>query len=141
MTKQIKHIRKYPKRKDGRRKIGKFEAGSKIRYMGIADCHGIESFIPLKGNEKQAFYFKMRANANRQRHAVLYVVDLDKGQAGLIKDTIEKGEYIKALKFLKAVPVMFPEDMATLYSKSWKLIPNPELDPWRKWNDKNKTFN
>jgi len=46
-------------------------------FIGIADCYGIESFLPLEGNEKQLGFLVMRAGANRQRHALVYQVELD----------------------------------------------------------------
>ena len=98
------------------------------KYMGVADCYGIESFIPFK--EKDAFILKLRADFNRHRHAVFYVVDLTEEQAKKIKELLKRHAYKKALKELKKMKVSFPSRDFRSYSKSWQLIPNPELDPY-----------
>ena len=101
--------------------------------MGIADCHGIESFIPFDVNCIPTLF--KRTEANRQRHAVFYVVnfsDTDNHIIGEIEECMKNGEYKEALIKLKRVgEISFPKGRADLYSKSWKLIPNPDLDPWR----------
>ena len=86
-------------------------------FVGIADCHGLESFLPMEGNEKQLGFLVMRANANRHRHALVYQVELDEHQEALIKTVLEGGGYIKACQML---------DMMD----SWEMIPNPRLDPY-----------
>ena len=106
------------------------------RHMGIADCHGIESFMPVKGHDRDAFVLLLRAQTNRQRHAVFYVVNINEGVARRINEELAKKNrecYIKALNILKTntVPNMnlsFPRQFNA--EKSWKLIPNPDLDPW-----------
>jgi len=46
-----------------------------MKMIGIVDALGIESFITFKGNENQAFIFKLRAKANPQRNAIYYCLD------------------------------------------------------------------
>ena len=76
-----------------------------MKYFGIADAHGIESFI--KGdpsedkNSQQAMILHLRAGANRQRHAVVYVVDIPEEVAEEVDDLIINGRYIDALNHLK----------------------------------------
>ncbi len=51
-----------------------------MKYFGIADAHGIESFIQgepdSSENSSKAMMLHMRAGANRHRHAVVYIADL-----------------------------------------------------------------
>jgi len=44
-------------------------------YVGIADAHGVESFMDGKKG-KVPVVLKLRANANRQRHALIYQMQL-----------------------------------------------------------------
>ena len=49
----------------------------RVRYCGIADAHGIESFQKKETtNPRSVFIMQMRAGLNRQRHAVYYEVEL-----------------------------------------------------------------
>ena len=43
-----------------------------VKYGGIADALGIESFIPVKD---MSWTMEMRVNSNRHRHAVLYEIE------------------------------------------------------------------
>ena len=95
-------------------------------YTGIADCHGIESFIP-KGETPQG-YLIFRAEANYQRHAVVYEADMKEEDAtmvgNLIKDNAET-----AFKFMNntAVEIRLAGQRAP---KLWSNLPNPNLDPY-----------
>jgi hypothetical protein len=93
--------------------------------IGIADCHGIESFL-AKGTSD--FPFVMRADCNRQRHAVYYEVDLDDAAVNRINSIIAKKDFIKALKVLKSLATVIRTPRH--HACSWDLIPNPKLDPW-----------
>jgi hypothetical protein len=105
-----------------------FEELDGMKFIGIADCHGIESFLPYEEHKKDLFYLKLRAMSNRQRHAVAYLVVLQPKHAGQILGRLRKGEHAHALNILKrATKVFFPDN----YGKSWELIPNSDLDPWR----------
>ena len=106
-----------------------FESMEGEKYVGIADCHGIESFIPFHEGKKKLMELKLRAISNRQRQAVVYIVALNKLLAKQIERYLDEKNYERALIMLKAAPVIyFLED----YGNSWDLIPNPKLDPWRK---------
>lgn len=102
------------------------------KYVGIADCYGIESFLPLEENREKIIYLQLRAMANRHRHAVVYIVELTDENAKLINKCLDKGNYEKALHLLKSLAndVSFPKRDADSYSNSWMLIPNPRLDPY-----------
>lgn len=52
-------------------------------YVGIADAHGIESFIPE--SEARVDLLQLRAACNRQRHAVVYEAELEEEQARPIR--------------------------------------------------------
>ena len=99
---------------------------SKMAYIGIADCHGIESFIPLA--EGNATILSIRANANAHRHAVVYMAKVTQVQADKINDLMARGKYKEALQYLKRNV----KDISVQRGreKSWNLIPNPDLDPW-----------
>jgi len=98
-----------------------------MEYMGICDCHGMESFIPEE--EADVFILKMRAIANRHRHALVYRVDVPEDTAKAIEMLLKHGKYKEALLLLKTLPevgVMKEQGM----EKSWRLIPNDDLDPF-----------
>jgi len=100
-----------------------------MEYCGIADCHGLESFIPEKDVKERLFILKIRALANRHRHAVVYRAEVPEDTAKVINRLLEKGEYEDSLKILQTIPnieIMQEHGMA----KSWKLIPNKDLDPY-----------
>lgn len=98
-------------------------------YFGIADAHGLESFIPDKsGNGSMLTGLQMRVAANRHRHACLYTAKLTQKAAKLIQSQVDNEEWVKALNTLKeiAVEINVPKDQ----HKSFKLIPNKDLDPY-----------
>lgn len=98
--------------------------------MGIADAHGIESFVPVDGNEKQAFIFKMRAMANRHRHALWYIVEISEAGVKRVQKEIDKRDWPQALRVLKkSKKTLWLPDQANAI-KSWNLIPNSDLDPY-----------
>ena len=76
----------------------------KKTFVGIADCHGLESFLPMEGNEKQLGFLVMRANANRHRHALVYQVELDEHQEGLIKTVLGVEATLKPVKCYTTLP-------------------------------------
>jgi len=98
-------------------------------YIGIADAHGIES---LHEKDSCSSFDRncriMRANANRQRHAVYFEADLDKSALKIINNFLDESEYALALEWLKRLSLelrSLPE-----HEDSWKLIPNVDLDPY-----------
>ena len=100
-------------------------------YYGIADCHGIESFIKEDDDmDKHMNIMGIRASANKQRHAVLYAVRMTSEGARKIDNLLNKQEYINALKELKRIAgdnIAIPKGSS---KNSWTKIPNPELDPY-----------
>jgi len=103
-----------------------------MKYCGIADCHGLESFLELERNRDKLAYLYFRAQANRHRLAVVYIAELSDEAAEVIKKLFKDRKYIAALKALKskALEVRFPSREQQCYSEFWSQIPNPVLDPW-----------
>jgi len=99
---------------------------TKTTYIGIADCYGIESFMPLA--EGNVTMLSVRANANAHRHAVVYMAKVTQAQIDQINNLMSKGKYDLALKYIKrnVKDISVPRGR----TKSWNLIPNPDLDPW-----------
>jgi hypothetical protein len=97
-----------------------------MKYCGIADAHGIESFR-LKGL-KGTGALQLRAALNRQRHACYYEADLDDNEFAMVMAQIKRKKYDKALNVLKENA----KDISLLpeQAKSWDLIPNSKLDPY-----------
>ena len=102
----------------------------KKTFVGIADCYGVESFLPMEGNEKQLGFLVMRANANRHRHALVYQVELDEKQQSIIEKTLEEGNYILPCQILHDPAFIDNVGVEQAMLESWEMIPNPRLDPY-----------
>jgi hypothetical protein len=109
-------------------------------FYGIADAHGIESFKPQQFNSnveqfssdpKELSIMALRANANRHRHAVVYQAEVDGDVAKEILELIKDGEYVEALVKLKEEATSISLMRSPGAEKSWNLIPNSDLDPYR----------
>ena len=79
-----------------------------------------------------SFPYNMRAQLNRQRHALYFEIEIEKVDANIVKALLDKKDFIGAFKMVKkrAVIIGFPQENRPEYEKSWELIPNPKLDPW-----------
>tara|TARA_R110002167_G_scaffold157986_3_gene353073 strand:+ start:243 stop:554 length:312 start_codon:yes stop_codon:yes gene_type:complete len=98
-------------------------------YIGLADCHGIESMQLKEDTSSQDRMMRMmRANANRQRHAVYFEADLDNPAEKIITEALRRGNCSMALEVLKQMSVELRSEEK--YTNSWELIPNPKLDPY-----------
>lgn len=98
-------------------------------YTGVADCHGIESMLEKHDHTTQdRMYQLIRAQANRQRHAVYYEVSLDDQTKAHIDEQLEQQNYPEALNLLKWMGQDLKTDAAQI--DSWRVIPDAELDPW-----------
>jgi len=114
------------------------------QYVGIADCHGLESFIQftnqyvvdlLMGTKKinsTLSMMKFRAQANRHRWAVVYRVDLEIIDVEKIQKLQDSGKYKEALMELKikAKMVELEKGNGINAEKFWNNIPNDDLDPY-----------
>tara|TARA_R110000824_G_scaffold241502_3_gene430235 strand:- start:1140 stop:1478 length:339 start_codon:yes stop_codon:yes gene_type:complete len=107
---------------------------SKI-FCGIADAHGLESFQQCSEIGAAPNTLGMRAAYNRQRHAMLYWVELHhewqvtKMQEA-IKQAQEDGNWHIPLLLLKDEDFCGEIAMEDEMKESWKLIPNDSLDPY-----------
>ena len=108
-----------------------------MKVYGIADAYGLESFrvAPYnvetgqpKFDEKELSMMVLRANANRTRHAVVYMADINGTTAKGIQELYKKGDYIEALNKLKEEAITVSLARGPGVEKSWRLIPNPDLD-------------
>jgi hypothetical protein len=110
-----------------------------MKYYGIASANGIESFLPvLYRGESEGFsadprelsLMALTVNANRQRHSVLYMVDVSTSDANEIEDLISNGDSAEALTLLKEKAKSINIMQSPGAEKSWNLIPNTDLDPF-----------
>ena len=95
-------------------------------YCGIADAHGIESFLPLEKSNISIMI--IRAHANRHRHAVVYAVEMEPKLIELINIKLKIQKFMEALKCLKTFVTEIKIEKS--FEKSWRLIPNHDLDPY-----------
>ena len=103
-------------------------------YCGIADAHGLESFIKCDGMGSAPMTITMRAQLNRQRHAMVYWVTLSDKKASQMSDAIkvaqQDGNWHTPLLLLKnpdfTLEVAFEDSM----KDSWSMLPNDRLDPY-----------
>ncbi len=102
----------------------------KTTYIGIADCHGLESFMKLEDHKESLGFLVLRAQANRHRHALVYQVDLDENQKTFIEAALSSGGYIKACELLHDPDFIENVGIENDMLESWGMIPNPRLDPY-----------
>ena len=73
------------------------------KMIGIVDTLGIESFIPLEGNERRLILFSLRARFNAQRNAQCYCLDLTSSEINKINEIIKdrkRESFIEAGKII-----------------------------------------
>jgi hypothetical protein len=121
----------------------------KSNYFGLADCHGLESFAfdpadsikdfmldddTNKENNSKKIMMSLRANANAQRHAVVYRVSLEDAAADEIEKLLSEGKYVEALLKVKEhgeeLELGTYGTTLSAAEKRWGMIPNPNLDPY-----------
>lgn len=121
-------------------------------YYGLADCHGLESFVskkdlatqemiqilknPLKDPHSPEKVLNelvhaliIRARANYQRHATVYQVELLEENAAKVKEFLNNNDPINALLYLKKVAVETSIAKDPMLKHMWNHIPNPAIDP------------
>lgn len=114
-------------------------------WVGIADCNGLESFVSLPEKILEAELggengqksvnvlvntLALRALTNRHRHAVNFRVEVDEADAVAIKWLLDGERYADALIKLKKCAKEVEVGEFPGMQKSWKLIPNKNLDPY-----------
>jgi uncharacterized protein YfeS len=81
----------------------------------------------------QQFAMCLRAQANAQRHAVVYRAAIPQSKIADVEALIKDGKYTDALNAIKehASEIMLGTYGTTKAAaeKNWKMIPNPDLDP------------
>lgn len=117
------------------------------KYWGTASAHGLETFIydPSTGysgfdemflGKKTEDLQKAKEGAyqavywNRHRHSVFYEVEIDP-VAGKEIRKLKDEDPVKALIMLKEKAKKVYIAKMTGSEKSWNLIPDPNLDPYR----------
>ena len=128
-------------------------------YYGVADCNGLESFVhepfsqdwqdsdqlfdlgltPADSSEdpekrkynKNLGMMKLRAQANIQRHPVIFRVKLRPTDGAAVRNMYEDQDYEEALKYMKdnALAVQLARGIGTNPERTWNRIPDPSLDP------------
>jgi hypothetical protein len=110
-----------------------------MKFYGIADAHGIESFNITRFNgdiggfevdPRELSMMVLRANANRHRHAVVYQAEVPMDKAKEILQLVNGGEYSDALLKLKEIATDIKLAKSPGAEKSWGMIPNSDLDPF-----------
>ena len=110
-----------------------------MQYYGIASANGLESFLPVpysaemegfQTDPRELSLMALTVNANRQRHSVLYQVDIDKNVAQDVRDLIKEGNAADALILVKEKSKTIEIMRSPGAEKSWNLIPNTDLDPF-----------
>jgi hypothetical protein len=99
--------------------------------IGIADCHGIESYLSEDEAKGALFALQLRVRANRYRHSVAFNVEIDSKADEAVSVLIDGNDYKGALEVLKesAETVgLIPTDSGV--ERSWNMIPNDNLDPY-----------
>lgn len=101
---------------------------SKVKMIGIGDAHGIDNFTEM-GDGNSDFCITIRAQSNRQRHAVAFTANMEESTRDKVLEMCKKGENKSALSFIKSDPDI---ELAIEkgWEKSWEMIPNSKLDPW-----------
>ena len=76
----------------------------------------------------------MRASLNRQRHALVYWVELDDEQYAQVADIL--GDMDNDERFMDACRLLHDPDFVEIVSveqemlRSWEMLPNHDLDPY-----------
>ena len=108
-----------------------------MRYGGLCDCHGVESFVLLddietvvdEGARERHNHLlssiAMRAKFNRQRAAMVYAIDLNPDEVKYVEGLLEDGKFEDALRWMKRHPTFVVERKAR---GALKIIPNKDLD-------------
>lgn len=103
-------------------------------FCGIADAHGLESFMECEGMGYAPMTITMRAQLNRQRHAMVYWVELNDEQVEQMNEAIEQAkqdsDWHKPLLLLKDPDFIDSVAFEDSMKNSWDMIPNDRLDPY-----------
>tara|TARA_R100000734_G_C3298881_1_gene89755 strand:- start:736 stop:1074 length:339 start_codon:yes stop_codon:yes gene_type:complete len=102
-------------------------------YCGIADAYGLESFMECEEVGSAPMSLTMRARMNRQRHAMVYWVELPDDKVEQMNEAIrqaqEDGDWHEPLLLLKNPDFVENVSFENSMKRSWHMIPNNDLDP------------
>lgn len=111
----------------GKHSIKDILAREDWNVAGIADAHGIESYVTRPDLKPETiFNWLLRADANRHRHAVVYFALLNSKAQDKMNAALDKRDDIAALNVLKN----HSDNVLMTNQNSWQLIPNKNLDPY-----------
>ena len=103
-------------------------------YCGIADAHGLESFMECITMGSAPATLTMRAQLNRQRHAMVYWVELPDDKAERMHEAIRQaqadGDWHEPLLLLKNPDFVEHVSFEDSMKNSWDIIPNDRRDPY-----------
>jgi len=102
----------------------------KEKYVGIADCHGIEYFLPQSSDAPIKQHLPIRALSNAHRHAVFFEVELQENEVEQVQRKMQVKDFPEALRVLKSFKAEVVLTGRQGVEKSWEMIPNKNLDPW-----------
>lgn len=63
-----------------------------MKMIGIIDEFGIESFMPLEGHLKEAFFFIIRSKLNIQKNVIFFCLDFTEKEINKIRNLTESHE-------------------------------------------------
>ena len=103
-------------------------------YCGIADAHGLESFMECEGVGYAPKMITMRAGLNRQRHAMVYWVELSDDKAEKMHNAIKQAQadnnWHTPLLMLKNPDFVENVAFENSMKNSWAMLPDDRLDPY-----------
>jgi hypothetical protein len=105
----------------------------RIHDLGLADETAPTRKSVTQEYNGQLNMMMMRCRFNEQRHPVVYRVLLADDDAEMVQDLVDSGDYINALKVVKnnSQEVQLARGQGANLEKRWRMIPNPDLDPFR----------
>jgi len=103
-------------------------------FTGIADAHGLESFKECTELGMGSSMLTMRASFNRQRHALVYWVELDATQQETIEELLADADnddrFMDACRLLHDPNFIENVSVEQQMLRSWGMLPNHDLDPY-----------
>jgi hypothetical protein len=105
----------------------------RIHDLGLADETAPTRQSVTKEYNGQLSMMMLRCRFNEQRHPVVYRVLLSDRDADMVQDLIDGGDYINALEVVKnnSHEIQLARGQGANLEKRWRMIPNPDLDPFR----------
>ena len=107
------------------------------RYIGLADCYGIESFMPYDTNVRVTDML-IRAYANSHRKAIVFKAEFEPDHIKAINKLLECNYTINAFKLIKelyATGQVKDLQISAGKKRYYDAIPDETLDPY---NSKHK---